>query len=157
MALTGCIKNGELRLCFWKQQRKFNFECFQLVIILLCSIPWNETVIGFLKLTNHTVGGDGGISKPALGESWKGIPHVRLLLSRDHGGSICNVSILKHPSMVQSLASLFSMCAQSYHSSVWPLPFYQTALTSYGVSLFHSPFFFSQATGKAARFMIHES
>ena len=75
------------------------------------SIPWNKTAIGFLKVTNHTVGGDGGISKPALGESWKSIPHVRLLLSRDHGGSICNVSILKHPSMVESFASLFTMCA----------------------------------------------
>ena len=75
------------------------------------SIPWNKTAIGFLKVTNHTVGGDGGISKPALGESWKSIPHVRLLLSREHGGSICNVSILKHPSMVESFASLFTMCA----------------------------------------------
>ncbi|KAK7852809.1 dna repair protein rad51 like protein 4 [Quercus suber] len=75
------------------------------------SIPWNKTAIGFLKVTNHTVGGDGGISKPSLGESWKSIPHVRLLLSHDHGGSICNVSILKHPSMVESFASLFTMCA----------------------------------------------
>lgn len=58
-------------------------------------------------VTNHTVGGDGGISKPALGESWKGIPHVRLLLSRDHGGSICNVSILKHPSMATGKAARF--------------------------------------------------
>ncbi|KAF3974039.1 hypothetical protein CMV_002579 [Castanea mollissima] len=58
-------------------------------------------------VTNHTVGGDGGISKPALGESWKSIPHVRLLLSRDHGGSICNVSILKHPSMAVGKAARF--------------------------------------------------
>ncbi|KAL4610382.1 hypothetical protein ACB092_08G047300 [Castanea dentata] len=58
-------------------------------------------------VTNHTVGGDGGISKPALGESWKSIPHVRLLLSCDHGGSICNVSILKHPSMAVGKAARF--------------------------------------------------
>nr|POE73570.1 dna repair protein rad51 like 4 [Quercus suber] len=58
-------------------------------------------------VTNHTVGGDGGISKPALGESWKSIPHVRLLLSHDHGGSICNVSILKHPSMAVGKAARF--------------------------------------------------
>nr|XP_023877208.1 DNA repair protein RAD51 homolog 4-like [Quercus suber]POE80163.1 dna repair protein rad51 like 4 [Quercus suber] len=58
-------------------------------------------------VTNHTVGGDGGISKPSLGESWKSIPHVRLLLSHDHGGSICNVSILKHPSMAVGKAARF--------------------------------------------------
>ncbi|GAV57867.1 Rad51 domain-containing protein, partial [Cephalotus follicularis] len=56
-------------------------------------------------VTNHTVGGEGGISKPALGESWKSIPHVRLLLSRDHRSNACNVSILKHPSMVSATAA----------------------------------------------------
>ncbi|KAK6271928.1 hypothetical protein POUND7_009011 [Theobroma cacao] len=50
-------------------------------------------------VTNHTVGGEGGTSKPALGESWKSIPHSRLLLSCDRGSNVCNVSILKHPSM----------------------------------------------------------
>ena len=53
-----------------------------------------------LKVTNHMVGGDGGTSKPALGESWKSVPHVRLQLSRLQGSNICNVSIRKHPSMV---------------------------------------------------------
>ncbi|GMG98227.1 hypothetical protein Nepgr_000067 [Nepenthes gracilis] len=38
-------------------------------------------------VTNHMVGGEGGLPKPALGESWKGVPHVRLLLSRDHRAS----------------------------------------------------------------------
>ena len=125
------------------------------------SIPWNKTAIGFLKVTNHTVGGDGGISKPALGESWKSIPHVRLLLSREHGGSICNVSILKHPSMVESFASLFTMCAidlpLSLSLSLCVRPFYHTVFTPYGISFFIHPFlfFFPQAVGKAARFMIH--
>ncbi|KAJ7980910.1 DNA repair protein RAD51-like 4 [Quillaja saponaria] len=50
-------------------------------------------------VTNHMVGGEGGITKPALGESWKSVPHVRLLLSRDHGSNICNVSVLKHSSI----------------------------------------------------------
>ncbi|XP_062172518.1 DNA repair protein RAD51 homolog 4 isoform X1 [Alnus glutinosa] len=58
-------------------------------------------------VTNHTVGGEGGISKPALGESWKSIPHVRLLLSRDRGGSMYSVSVLKHPSMAPGKASRF--------------------------------------------------
>ncbi|XP_027345090.1 DNA repair protein RAD51 homolog 4 isoform X3 [Abrus precatorius] len=50
-------------------------------------------------VTNHVVGGEDGISKPALGESWKSVPHVRLLLSRDCGSKVCNISTLKHPSM----------------------------------------------------------
>ncbi|XP_030967471.1 DNA repair protein RAD51 homolog 4 isoform X4 [Quercus lobata] len=91
-------------------------------------------------VTNHTVGGDGGISKPALGESWKSIPHVRLLLSRDHGGSICNVSILKHPSMVESFASLFTMCAIDLPLSLSVQPFYHTVFTPYGISFFIHPF-----------------
>ncbi|VVA90338.1 unnamed protein product [Arabis nemorensis] len=51
-------------------------------------------------VTNHTVGtGEGGKTKPALGETWKSIPHVRLMLSRDHTNSSCTISILKHTSM----------------------------------------------------------
>ncbi|KAM7522247.1 hypothetical protein LguiA_012149 [Lonicera macranthoides] len=50
-------------------------------------------------VTNHMVGGEGGNLKPALGESWKSIPHVRLRLSRDQKSNICNMSILKHPYM----------------------------------------------------------
>ncbi|KAG8371417.1 hypothetical protein BUALT_Bualt13G0085500 [Buddleja alternifolia] len=51
-----------------------------------------------ILVTNHVVGGEGGVSKPALGESWKSTPHVRLLMSRygATNGSSC-VSILKHP------------------------------------------------------------
>lgn len=58
-------------------------------------------------VTNHTVGGEGGIPKPALGESWKGIPHVRLLLSRDCKSNNFNVSILKHPSMASGKTAKF--------------------------------------------------
>lgn len=54
------------------------------------------------KVTNHTVGGDRGTSKPALGESWKSVPHVRLQLSRDAGSNVCQASILKHSFMVYS-------------------------------------------------------
>ncbi|CAI9097349.1 OLC1v1033749C1 [Oldenlandia corymbosa var. corymbosa] len=45
-------------------------------------------------MTNHMVAGEGGITKPALGESWKSIPHVRLMLSRNPS----SMSILRHPS-----------------------------------------------------------
>ncbi|KAF8010680.1 hypothetical protein BT93_J1359 [Corymbia citriodora subsp. variegata] len=56
---------------------------------------------------NHTVGGDGGIPKPALGESWKTLPHVRLLLSRDCGSDTYHVSLLKHPSVASGKAAKF--------------------------------------------------
>lgn len=49
-------------------------------------------------VTNHMVSAEGGSSKPALGESWKSIPHVRLLLSRDRESNTCSIAVLKHPS-----------------------------------------------------------
>ncbi|KAK8479317.1 hypothetical protein V6N12_025699 [Hibiscus sabdariffa] len=52
---------------------------------------------------NHTVGGEGGCSKPALGDSWKSIPHSRLFLSCVRGSNDYNALILKHPSMDQPL------------------------------------------------------
>ncbi|KAG9453714.1 hypothetical protein H6P81_006618 [Aristolochia fimbriata] len=60
-------------------------------------------------VTNHTVGGERGISKPALGESWKSIPHVRLLLSRESGSSTRKVSVLKHPSLACGVSSNFEL------------------------------------------------
>ncbi|KQK16266.1 DNA repair protein RAD51 homolog 4 isoform X1 [Brachypodium distachyon] len=46
-------------------------------------------------VTNHTVGGNGA-PKPALGESWKAVPHVRLMISRDHGSNMYTATVLKH-------------------------------------------------------------
>ncbi|XP_031247553.1 DNA repair protein RAD51 homolog 4 isoform X1 [Pistacia vera] len=60
-------------------------------------------------VTNHTVGGEGGLAKPALGESWKSVPHVRLFLSRNRGSNICNMSILKHPSMASGKVADFQI------------------------------------------------
>ncbi|KAL5711097.1 hypothetical protein ACHQM5_021593 [Ranunculus cassubicifolius] len=60
-------------------------------------------------VTNHTVGGEGGSSKPALGESWKNVSHVQLLLSRDRRSNLFNVSILKHPCMVSNQAAEFTI------------------------------------------------
>lgn len=65
-----------------------------------------------IKVTNHMVGGEGGTSKPALGESWKTVPHVRLLLSHDHGSNFCNISILKHTCMVRYLRNLNCLLIQ---------------------------------------------
>ncbi|KAK4358845.1 hypothetical protein RND71_021074 [Anisodus tanguticus] len=52
-----------------------------------------------ILVTNHMVAGERGTSKPALGVSWRSIPHVRLLLSRDHIRNISCMSILRHPHM----------------------------------------------------------
>nr|XP_016436785.1 PREDICTED: DNA repair protein RAD51 homolog 4-like isoform X1 [Nicotiana tabacum] len=52
-----------------------------------------------ILVTNHMVAGEKGTSKPALGESWRGIPHVRLLLSRDRARNISSMSVLRHPHM----------------------------------------------------------
>ncbi|XP_047067270.1 LOW QUALITY PROTEIN: DNA repair protein RAD51 homolog 4 [Lolium rigidum] len=46
-------------------------------------------------VTNHMVAGNGA-PKPALGESWKAVPHIRLMISRDRGSNICTATILKH-------------------------------------------------------------
>ncbi|XP_057955709.1 DNA repair protein RAD51 homolog 4 isoform X3 [Malania oleifera] len=64
-------------------------------------------------VTNHMVGGEGGVLKPALGESWKCIPHVRLLLSPDRASNICNISLLKHPYIIYCEAGV-SPVASSY-------------------------------------------
>ncbi|XP_057449110.1 DNA repair protein RAD51 homolog 4 [Lotus japonicus] len=60
-------------------------------------------------VTNHVVGGEDGISKPALGESWKSVSHVRLLLSHDSTSNVCNISIIKHPSMASGRAASSTM------------------------------------------------
>lgn len=38
--------------------------------------------------------------KPALGETWKAMPNVRLLLVRDFSSSLCHVFVMKHTTMV---------------------------------------------------------
>ncbi|KAJ8770993.1 hypothetical protein K2173_022894 [Erythroxylum novogranatense] len=52
-----------------------------------------------IMVVNHMVGGEGGNPKPALGETWKSIPHVRLLLSTDRETNVSNVFVIKHPSI----------------------------------------------------------
>ncbi|KAI3937980.1 hypothetical protein MKX01_027907 [Papaver californicum] len=61
-------------------------------------------------VTNHMVGGgERGVPKPALGESWKSVSRVRLLLSRDHVSNTCSISILKHPSMALGQVEILSI------------------------------------------------
>ncbi|KAL2239771.1 UNVERIFIED_CONTAM: DNA repair protein RAD51 [Sesamum indicum] len=59
-------------------------------------------VFYFQMVTNHMVAGEAGSSKPALGDSWKSIPHVRLLLHRYRATNDSCISILKHPYLVQA-------------------------------------------------------
>ncbi|KAJ0734622.1 putative ATP diphosphatase [Helianthus annuus] len=58
-------------------------------------------------VTNHMVSGEGGNLKPALGESWKNVPHVQLQFSRDHATNIYGVYILKHPYMASGGSANF--------------------------------------------------
>ncbi|KAL6638844.1 hypothetical protein ACP70R_023480 [Stipagrostis hirtigluma subsp. patula] len=47
-------------------------------------------------VTNHMVSAGNGAHKPALGESWKAVPHVRLVTSCDRASNICTATVLKH-------------------------------------------------------------
>ncbi|BBH04725.1 homolog of RAD51 D, partial [Prunus dulcis] len=70
-------------------------------------------------VTNHTVGGERGIPKPALGQIWKSIPHVRFLLSGDHGNNVRSISVLRHPSMASGKAAKktdFLVYSLTFHS-----------------------------------------
>ncbi|XP_021773426.1 DNA repair protein RAD51 homolog 4-like isoform X3 [Chenopodium quinoa] len=61
-------------------------------------------------VTNHMVAGEGGSAKPALGESWKSVPHVRFLLSRDRETNTCTISVVRHPSMAAGNQAKFKIC-----------------------------------------------
>lgn len=109
----------------------------------------------YSQVTNHMVSGERGIHKPALGESWKSIPHVRLELSREHGSNICNMCIVRHPCMVmhtvahswywsRMMISIDSPVVSSLHSIIFTTP-----LSSAYIFLL-----LSQASGKAVTFMI---
>ncbi|KAK9123562.1 hypothetical protein Sjap_013164 [Stephania japonica] len=65
-------------------------------------------------VTNHMVGGKGGSLKPALGESWKGVAHTRLLVSRDNRTNKCNVSVIKHPSVVRGNSANFLLPGENF-------------------------------------------
>ncbi|KAG6415067.1 hypothetical protein SASPL_122469 [Salvia splendens] len=58
-------------------------------------------------VTNHMVAGEAGMLKPALGESWKSIPHVRLLLSGKYSANGTRIKILKHPYLASGKSTDF--------------------------------------------------
>ncbi|KAL6864912.1 hypothetical protein ACP4OV_016063 [Aristida adscensionis] len=47
-------------------------------------------------VSNHMVSAGNGAHKPALGLSWKTVPHVRLVTYRGRGSNICTATVLKH-------------------------------------------------------------
>ncbi|KAK3129324.1 hypothetical protein QOZ80_6BG0477690 [Eleusine coracana subsp. coracana] len=47
-------------------------------------------------VTNHMVSAGNGALKPALGQSWRTVPHVRLMLSHDRQRHVCTATVLKH-------------------------------------------------------------
>ncbi|XP_021773425.1 DNA repair protein RAD51 homolog 4-like isoform X2 [Chenopodium quinoa] len=75
-------------------------------------------------VTNHMVAGEGGSAKPALGESWKSVPHVRFLLSRDRETNTCTISVVRHPSMVGFFKTMYKLlvtiklCVCNFHNVV---------------------------------------
>ncbi|KAK9169240.1 hypothetical protein Syun_001380 [Stephania yunnanensis] len=82
------------------------------VLVILVSSAYKELInkciggcldenVAACVVTNHMVGGNVGSLKPALGESWKGVAHTRLLLSRVNRTNKCSISVLKHPSMAR--------------------------------------------------------
>lgn len=44
--------------------------------------------------------GDDGNLRPALGESWKAVPHARVLVEKQPEGSQCTATLVKHSRLV---------------------------------------------------------
>ncbi|CAL4957094.1 unnamed protein product [Urochloa decumbens] len=58
-------------------------------------------------VTNHMVSAGNGSVKPALGESWKAVPHVRLVISHECGSNICTATLLKHTQLASDRTAKF--------------------------------------------------
>ncbi|PUZ69736.1 hypothetical protein GQ55_2G135600 [Panicum hallii var. hallii] len=72
----------------------------------------NKVVFGIhlvtQHVTNHMVSAGNGAVKPALGESWKAVPHVRLMLSHECQNNICTATVLKHTLMASGRTAKFA-------------------------------------------------
>ena len=89
----------------WIRQQNFlaNTGKSETKSFFLKFIHW-VTLLHQNQVTNHMVSAGNGAVKPALGESWKAVPHVRLVISREHGSNICTATVLKHTLLVFPLA-----------------------------------------------------
>lgn len=88
-----------------RQQTYFGEHCqfCKQKFFFLKFIHW-VTLLHWIQVTNHMVSAGNGAVKPALGESWKSVPHVRLMISREHSSNICTGTVLKHTLLVFPLA-----------------------------------------------------
>ncbi|CAK9196639.1 unnamed protein product [Sphagnum troendelagicum] len=68
-------------------------------------------------ITNHTVGGEFGQPKPALGESWKRIPDVRLLLTHNPSSNASEVAVIKHSSIACNKQASFCITKRGLQSA----------------------------------------
>ena len=59
-----------------------------------------DLLLHYVQVTNHMVSAGNGAVKPALGESWKAVPHIRLMISRECENNICTATVLKHTLLV---------------------------------------------------------
>jgi len=66
-------------------------------------------------VTNHMVSAGNGAVKPALGESWKTVPHVRLMISREN--NICTATVLKHTLLASGRTAKFVAPSQMFGGS----------------------------------------
>ncbi|KAI5054772.1 hypothetical protein GOP47_0029917 [Adiantum capillus-veneris] len=69
-----------------------------------------------ILVTNHMVTGGNRIAKPALGESWKVVPNIRLHISREAGSDLCCVSLTKHSSMSCNKQAFFRLTSAGMES-----------------------------------------
>lgn len=69
-----------------------------------------------VMVTNHMVAGENGILKPALGESWRTVAHVRLALSREPASDVCNISLIKHSSIICNKKASFRLSTAGLQS-----------------------------------------
>ncbi|CAI5466888.1 unnamed protein product [Closterium sp. Yama58-4] len=60
-------------------------------------------------ITNHSVSSEDGTFKPALGESWKVTPHVRLVLDRDYDSDYCQITLARHPSLPSGASTVVKL------------------------------------------------
>ncbi|KAL6863771.1 hypothetical protein ACP4OV_016674 [Aristida adscensionis] len=58
-------------------------------------------------VSNHMVSAGNGAHKPALGLSWKTVPHVRLVTYRGRGSNICTATVLKHTLLASGRTAKF--------------------------------------------------
>ena len=89
LILEIAIYQAFIKDLLWANTAKWNIKVLYSFVALL---------LHHVQVTNHMVSAGNGAVKPALGESWKTVPHVRLMISREN--NICTATVLKHTLLV---------------------------------------------------------